>query len=106
MRGESLDAARPPCENNSMEPFELTMRRGGGAAISALGRFFMKSDPVHETLRRITSRLDELGIAYAVAGGMALAQKQGQRAGLEISIKPCLPRRHAPARAAPDDHLY
>ncbi len=27
---------------------------------------------VHETLRRLTKRLDELGIPYAVAGGMAL----------------------------------
>lgn len=35
-------------------------------------RFFMKTDDVHETLRRITRKLHEEGIEYAIAGGMAL----------------------------------
>jgi hypothetical protein len=35
----------------------------------------------------------------------ALAQKQGQRAGLEISIKPDACRAGALARAGPDDDL-
>jgi len=34
--------------------------------------FFMKKDDVHATLRRITQRLQEEGIPYAVIGGMAL----------------------------------
>src|SRR4051794_25227133 len=33
---------------------------------------FDKSNAVHQTLRRITRRLDELKIPYAVAGAMAL----------------------------------
>jgi hypothetical protein len=33
---------------------------------------FEKESAVHKTLRRITRRLDELGIPYALAGGMAL----------------------------------
>jgi hypothetical protein len=33
---------------------------------------FDKSNAVHKTLRGITQRLDELGIPYAVVGGMAL----------------------------------
>jgi hypothetical protein len=34
--------------------------------------FFRGEGAVHETLRRIAKRLDELGVKYAVAGGLAL----------------------------------
>jgi hypothetical protein len=34
--------------------------------------YFERSGSVHETLQRIARRLDELGIPYAIAGGMAL----------------------------------
>ena len=40
-------------------------------------RFFMQDDPVHQSLRKIAGKLDELGIAYAVAGGMALSARTG-----------------------------
>ncbi len=33
---------------------------------------FEEASAVHQTLRRITRRLEELGVPYAVAGGMAL----------------------------------
>jgi hypothetical protein len=33
---------------------------------------FEKGSAVHQTLRKITRKLDELGVPYAVAGGMAL----------------------------------
>lgn len=36
------------------------------------GKFFMKTDEVHDTLRRVTRRLQEMGIDYALIGGMAL----------------------------------
>jgi hypothetical protein len=35
-------------------------------------RHFEKGSAVHQALQKITRRLDELGIPYAVAGGMAL----------------------------------
>ncbi len=41
-------------------------------------KFFEGAGAVQETLRKITKRLGELGIAYAVVGGMALF-KQGVR---------------------------
>ena len=56
-----------------MEPFETRVRRGGAAAIAEAGRFFMKTGDVHQALRRIAAKLDELGIPYAVAGGMAVS---------------------------------
>lgn len=51
-----------------------------------LGRFFMGDDPVHLTLRRIAGKLDELGVAYAVAGGMALNAHGHRRATLDVDV--------------------
>ena len=48
------------------------MSRSGVAAVDQATRFFMRDDPVHRSLHAITARLSELGIAYAVAGGMSL----------------------------------
>ena len=53
------------------QPFETIVRRGGSAAIQEASRFFMKTDPVHETLRTVALRLEQLGVSYAVMGGMA-----------------------------------
>jgi hypothetical protein len=41
-------------------------------ALAEGSRFFEEKSAVHEVLRKITRRLDELGIPYAVVGGMAL----------------------------------
>jgi len=49
-------------------------------------RFFMRTDPVHQTLRKITSRLDELGISYAVVGGMALVAHGYDRTTTDVDI--------------------
>lgn len=66
--------------------YDEIARRGGGDAMRQLGRFFMGDDPVHHTLRRIAGRLDQLGIPYAVAGGMALNAHGHQRATLDVDI--------------------
>jgi hypothetical protein len=55
-----------------MEAFEDLMARGGSAAIQQAASFFMGNDPVHVALGNITSRLKEIGVAHAVAGGMAV----------------------------------
>jgi hypothetical protein len=69
-----------------MEEFEATMRKGGAAAIAHAGRFFMHEDSVTKTLRTIATRLDELGIPYAVAGGMALAAHGHVRTTVDVDI--------------------
>ena len=46
----------------------------------------MEDDPVHHTLRKIAAKLDELGIAYAVAGGMALSAHHFVRATVDVDI--------------------
>lgn len=69
-----------------MISFDDTMRKGGAAAIQEAGRFFMHEDPVHETLREIARRLDDLGIPYAVAGGMALVAHGYLRTTVDVDI--------------------
>lgn len=49
------------------------------------GRFFMREDPVHHTLR-ITSKLAEFEIPYAVAGGMALVAHGYDRTTVDVNI--------------------
>jgi len=49
----------------------LTKRRGW--ALEEGERYFKKDSEVHKALREICRRLDELGISYAVAGGLALS---------------------------------
>jgi len=66
--------------------FEDRMRRGGDAAIEQASRFFMKTDPVHQTLREVARRLDELGIPYAVVGGMALVAHGYDRTTVDVDI--------------------
>jgi len=69
-----------------MEPFEDRVRRGGNTALMELEKFFMGEGVVHTTLRRITAKLKELQIPYAVAGGMALNAHGYQRATTDVDI--------------------
>ena len=62
------------------------MRAGGDAAIQEAARFFIRTDPVHQTLRGIARRLDELGIAYAVADGMALVAHGYDRTTVDVDV--------------------
>src|SRR5438046_1722775 len=66
--------------------YDEIARGGGEAAMRQLGRFFMGDDPVHITLRKIASRLDKLGVPYAVAGAMALNAHGFRRATLDVDM--------------------
>jgi hypothetical protein len=61
--------------------------RKGSAAIEECERFFMKEGLVHHSLRAITGKLDELGIAYAVAGGMAMAAHGFARVTVDVASR-------------------
>jgi hypothetical protein len=69
-----------------VESFEQTMRRGGNVAIMEAERFFMRTDAVHQTLRTITAKLGGMGVAYAVAGGMALVAHGYDRTTVDVDI--------------------
>lgn len=53
-------------------PYERALDDNLEFAMSEGSHFLEGRGAVHDTLRRLTKRLDELGIPYAVAGGMAL----------------------------------
>jgi hypothetical protein len=68
------------------EIYDEWLRRPEVDAVAATCRFFKGDDSVHQTLRKIATKLDELGIAYAVAGGMALSAHRFVRATVDVDI--------------------
>ena len=58
--------------------FQLALREGD--------MFFQGGGKVQSTLHRIAMRLDELGIDYAVAGGMCLARHGFQRFTQDVDV--------------------
>jgi hypothetical protein len=68
------------------ETYDEWLRRPDVDAVAAMCRFFMRDDPVHQTLRKIAATLDKFGIAYAVAGGMALGAHRFVRATVDVDI--------------------
>src|SRR3954452_13381431 len=53
-------------------PFEQQLSQDGNYAMSEATKDFGDSGSVHETVRRISRRLDELGIPFFVVGGIAM----------------------------------
>jgi hypothetical protein len=85
--------------------FDATMRRGGDSALQEAAKFFMHTDPVHRSLRAIAARLKEMGIPYAVAGGMALVAHGYDRTTVDVDIL-LTAEGHAKARAQLDGLGY
>lgn len=69
-----------------MDAFETRMRKGGALALEHAERFFMGTDAVHASLRRLASRLEEEGVPYAVAGDMALVAHGYVRTTVDIDV--------------------
>ena len=55
-----------------MITYEQRLNRNLDWALREGSMHFDKENAVHKTLRKITKRLDELGIPYALVGGMAM----------------------------------
>ncbi len=62
------------------------IRQGGSPAIQEAAKFFMRTDPIFESLHAVTTRLRDLGIPYAVLGGMALVAHGYLRTTEDIDI--------------------
>ena len=58
--------------------FQLGLREGS--------MYFEGSSAVHATLRRLAQRLDEMGIDYAIAGGMCLYRHGFQRFTRDVDV--------------------
>ena len=48
--------------------------------------FFDGTSPVHQTMRRLTQRLTDAGIAYAVMGGMAVNAHGAARTTADLDV--------------------
>jgi hypothetical protein len=59
-------------------PYETRLDQDWGRALSEGSRYFEEKSAVQDTLRKIAKRLGDLGIPYAVVGGLAL-YKHGYR---------------------------
>ena len=67
-------------------PYEKLMRENRDWGMNQASLFFEDKGRVRETLRRITRRLNDLNIPYAVVGGMALFQHGYQRYTEDVDI--------------------
>lgn len=66
--------------------YEQLLNQDRGWALSEGSRHFEGKSSVQEALKKITRRLEEMGIAYAVAGGMALFQHGFRRFTEDVDI--------------------
>ncbi len=66
--------------------YERRLDADGRWALSEGSRYFEGTSDVHATLHRICSRLNELGIPYAVVGGMALFKHGYRRFTEDVDI--------------------
>lgn len=67
-------------------PFEKQLNQNLGWAMSEGSLYFEGRGKVQDSLKRITKRLDELDISYAIAGGMALYLQGYHRFTEEVDI--------------------
>lgn len=59
-------------ESADVIPYERRLASSIDYVLDEGGRLFMGESEVNKTLKRISAKLDELGVPYAVAGGMAM----------------------------------
>jgi hypothetical protein len=83
--------------NEPVISYSDRLKRDGEWALSEAGKFFQEKDDVHATLTEITARLEELGIPYALVGGLALFQHGYRRFTEDVDLlvrKEDLPKIH------------
>src|SRR5437868_1353111 len=65
---------------------ENTPKRDLRAVFAEMDRFFRREGRVHDAMRAIAAHLDEQGIAYAIAGGMALVAHGYERVTTNLDV--------------------
>src|SRR5262245_15905938 len=54
--------------------------------LKEISMFFQGKDEVHKTMRRLTKRLERVGIPYAILGGMALNAHHYRRTTGDVDV--------------------
>ena len=78
-----------PCaveEPREFIPYEQRLNQNSRWALSEGSVFFEDKGAVQQAMRRIAKRLDELGVPYAIVGGMALFQHGFRRFTEDVDI--------------------
>lgn len=70
----------------SPQGYEQRLRQDWRWAMDEGDRYFQKDNEVFRSLRKITGRLDALGIPYAVVGGMALGAHGHYRFTVDVDL--------------------
>ncbi len=84
--GLPTEASEKPTTVGTVTPYHDRLNQDRGWALSEGSLFFEGEGKVQKSLRRITKRLDELGIPYAVVGGMALFQHGYRRFTEDVDL--------------------
>jgi len=66
--------------------YEDLLRQGGERMLREASAYFAGEGRLHSTLRRLTQRLDEEGVPYALLGGLALAEHGYPRLTEDIDL--------------------
>ena len=72
--------------NTEFIPYEKRLDQNSRWALSEGSIFFEDKGAVQQAMRRIAKRLDELGVPYAIVGGMALFQHGFRRFTEDVDI--------------------
>ncbi len=75
-----------PTETLGSLSYERRLDQDWGLALSEGSRFFEEKSAVQDALNRVTTRLNRLGIPYAVVGGMALFKHGFRRFTEDVDI--------------------
>ena len=73
-------------DNPECVPYEQRLNQNSRWALSEGSVFFEDKGAVQQAMRRIAMRLDELGVPYAIVGGMALFQHGFRRFTEDVVI--------------------
>jgi hypothetical protein len=75
-----------PSTATKVEPYEDRLLHNPEWAMSEGSRFFQGTSNTHDTLKKITKRLRDLGIDYVVVGGMAMFQHGYRRFTEDVDL--------------------
>jgi hypothetical protein len=78
--------SNPTFDASAVEPYTQRLDRDSRWALTEGSIFFEGGGAVQKTLRDITRRLDEIGVPYAVVGGMALFQHGHRRFTEDVDL--------------------
>ncbi len=84
--GLPLQTGKQSVAASTVTPYHDRLNQDRGWALSEGSLFFEGKGKVQDALRRITKRLDELGIPYAIVGGMALFQHGYRRFTEDVDL--------------------